>query len=719
MNEELEGAFRRTIEREKKARQYAENLVEERSEALRLAYEKMRTSEEQEFFDVLSRMPCAILLAQNSGEVVLANPAAVELLGFTQVADLIGCNWLNMVVDDEIDPLSEGAQEDAAVLMRKANGEFSAVHIIIGSSAFLGSPARIIILHDLSEQRRLHQQLRYQASHDVLTGLPNRQRLLEKLNQYIASARVYPAGLSVFFIDLDKFKFINDSMGHAAGDIVLCEVASRLRRLPLAGGLAARLGGDEFVLVVPTASALERQQVEQYLQEIMLLPIHLDRVDQVMAYSIGSAQFPEHGSDGEILLKRADIAMYHAKESGNGAVCYFSEDMQEELDTRNQLEIRLRNAIVRDELVLFYQPQVDLNTGMLVSVEALVRWQSPDYGLLFPGAFIALAEEIGLIRDIGVWVMAAACRQILRWHQEGLGWVRVAVNVSPLDLVNDEIVQRVADTLASHGIPPECLELEITESLSISDPEMALDIISRIKALGVALAIDDFGVGYSNLGYLKRFPAERLKIDQSFVRGLSKGTHDKAIITTIIQLARSLSMQALAEGVETEEEARILFELGAHLIQGYWISKAVPSDELVLMLRKRYVLDTQKLRAPQQVIKVLVIDDQPIMLEVMRHILSKLTLDVQCVTSAETALEYLADHTVSAVICDYQLPGENGISLLARVRALQPSALRILITASTDLAVLREAINIARVDHFLQKPLEPTQLIALMSNLKP
>ncbi len=718
MGEELEGALRRAIEREKKARQYAEGLVEERTEALRLAYEKMRIGEEQEFFDVLSRMPCAVLLAQNSGEVALANPAAVELLGFALESELIGRNWLSMIVDNEIDPLSQGVQEDAAVLMRKANGDFSAVHIIIGSSAFLGSPARIIILHDVSEQRRLHQQLRYQATHDGLTGLPNRHRLLEKLGQYIASARVHGAGLSVFFIDLDKFKFINDSMGHAAGDVVLCEVAKRLQNLPLAGGVAARLGGDEFVVAVPTSNALERRQMAQYLLEAMLLPIRLERIDQIMGGSIGAAQYPEHGSDAEILLKRADIAMYHAKESGGSTVCYFTEHMQEELDARNQLEIRLRHAINHDELVLFYQPQVDLSTGMLVSVEALVRWQSPDYGLLFPGAFIALAEEVGLIRDIGAWVMVAACKQILRWHQEGLGWVRVAVNVSPLDLVNDEIVKRVADTLASHGIPPECLELEITESLSISDPEMALDIISRIKALGVALAIDDFGVGYSNLGYLKRFPAERLKIDQSFVRGLSQNAHDKAIVATIIQLARSLSMQALAEGVETEEEARILLELGAHLIQGYWISKAVPSEELVVMLRKMCVLDTRQLQAPTHPPKVLVIDDHPMMLDVIQNILSTLPLEVQYMGSAEVALEYLADNPFSAIICDYQLPGENGISFLAKVRILQPSAVRILITASADLAVLREAINIARVEHFLQKPLDPTQLIALMSTLR-
>ncbi|MFC7418420.1 EAL domain-containing protein [Iodobacter arcticus] len=718
MSEELEGVLRRAIEREKKARQYAESLVEERTEALRLAYEKLRTAEEQEFFDVLSRMPCAVLLAQNSGEVALANPAAVELLGFAQESDLIGRNWLSMVVDDAIDPMSEGLQEDAAILMRRANGEFSAVHIIIGSSAFLGSPARIIILHDVSEQRRLHQQLRYQATHDGLTGLPNRQRLLERLGQYIASARMHGAGLCVFFIDLDKFKFINDSMGHAAGDVVLCEVARRLQALPLAGGVAARLGGDEFVVAVPTRSVLERRQMAQVLLDVMLQPIRVDRIDQVLGSSIGAAQYPEHGCDAEMLLKRADIAMYHAKESGGSAVCYFTEHMQEALDSRLLLESRLRYAISHDELVLYYQPQVDLSTGMLVSVEALVRWQSPDYGLLFPGAFIALAEEVGLIRDIGAWVMVAACQQILRWHQEGLGWVRVAVNVSPLDLVNDDIVIRVASTLASHGIPPECLELEITESLSISDPEMALDIIGRIKALGVALAIDDFGVGYSNLGYLKRFPAERLKIDQSFVRGLSQSPHDKAIVATIIQLARSLSMQALAEGVETEEEARILFELGAHLIQGYWISKAVPSKELVVMLRQMCVLDTKKLQAIVSPLRVLVIDDNPIILDVIQAILTTLPLDVHYLDCAEAALECLAEYQFSAIICDYQLPGEDGISFLAKAKTLQPTAVRILITASTDLAVLREAINIARVEHFLQKPFDPAQLIALMNTLR-
>jgi diguanylate cyclase (GGDEF)-like protein/PAS domain S-box-containing protein len=717
MSDEIEAALRRAIDREKKARQYAESLVEERTESLRLAYEKLRNAEEQEFFDVLSKMPCAVLLAQVSGEISLANPAAAEILGFAQEADLIGLNWVRMVVDDEIDPLSEGVQEDAAILLRKGDGSFSAVHIIVGSSAFLGRPVRIIILHDVSEQRRLHHQLRYQATHDALTGLPNRARLLERLSQHIASARLHGMGLSLFFIDLDKFKFINDSQGHAAGDLVLCEVAKRLQTLPLAGGTAARLGGDEFVVAVPTHCAMDRLQMAQAILAAILQPIQLERIDQIMGGSIGAAQYPEHGSDAETLLKRADIAMYHAKEGGGSTVCYFSEHMQQELDSRRLLERRFRYAISHNELVLHYQPQVDLSTGMLVSVEALVRWQSPDYGLLYPDEFISMAEEVGLICEIGQWVMLAACQQILSWQQAGMGWVRVAVNVSPLELGSDAIVDRVADALASYGIPPECLELEITETLSISDPEMALAIINQIKALGVVLAIDDFGVGYSNLGYLKRFPAERLKIDQSFVRGLSHSAHDKAIVATIIQLARSLSMQALAEGVETEQEAQILLELGAHLIQGYWVSRPVSSTDLEVMLRQACVLDPKQLQGAVNLPCVLVVDDQPLMLEVIQHILSTLSLQLYLADSAEAALPLLEQHQFAAIICDYQLPGEDGIGFLAKAKAIQPKALRILITASTDLAILRAAINIARVEHFLQKPVDPIQLLNLMTTL--
>lgn len=439
---------------------------------------------------------------------------------------------------------------------------------------------------DVTERRRSEARIKYLATHDGLTDLPNRAMFAELLNGSIESARRYGRKLALLFIDLDRFKVINDTLGHADGDTLLLEMANRLRQTLRASDVVARLGGDEFVVMLPElADEQEVAVVARKLLSAVMRPVTLRGHECRVTASIGVALYPENGTDEETLIKSADMAMYLAKEEGKNDFRFFSNDMKSQSIERLMLETNLRKALERDEFVLQYQPKIDLRTGQITGVEALLRWNQPDIGMLPPNQFIPLAEETGLIVPIGRWVLKTACEQHMAWQRDGLPPVCMAINLSPRQFQHEQLLRDIDDTLSTTGMPPQLLELEITESMVMLNVERAIGLLTEIKKRGVRLSMDDFGTGYSSMALIKRFPIDTLKIDRSFIRDLPENTDDKAIADAIIGLGKALRLTIVAEGVETTEQEAFLRDHACDEMQGYLFSRPVSAENISALLR--------------------------------------------------------------------------------------------------------------------------------------
>jgi len=435
---------------------------------------------------------------------------------------------------------------------------------------------RLGIVLDVTERRQLEGQLRHQAFHDALTGLPNRALLFERIGQALARARRDGRPCAVLFLDLDRFKDVNDTAGHDTGDRLLMAVAARLRGVVRDGDTLARLGGDEFTLLLEdVAGPNEAVRTATRLRETLVVPLVIDGQEYRLTASIGIALGrPEHRRPEDV-LRDADIAMYRAKDGGRAGYALFDPAMQAQIVARLALERDLRHALERQEFTLYYQPIIDLRTGALAKVEALVRWQHPTRGLVSPGDFIPLAEETGLIRSLGRWVLGEACRQARAWQVAGTP-LAVAVNLTALEFQHPDLAEEVAAALAAAGTAARWLRLEITESLAMRDVAATIATLRALRALGVAIAIDDFGTGYSSLAYLKRLPVSALKVDKAFIDGLGTDDEDTAIVTAIITLGQTLGLRVIAEGVETAEQADLLRSLGCDQAQGYHFARPLP-----------------------------------------------------------------------------------------------------------------------------------------------
>lgn len=454
-----------------------------------------------------------------------------------------------------------------------------------------------ITMAALAFQFRASSRLHVMATLDGLTGLPNRNLLVDRIRGAIARSKRAGGMTAVFFVDLNKFKVINDSLGHSAGDLVLQEVGRRMLALSREVDTVGRLGGDEFVMVCEVEHQDDVNLIGGRLVDALSQPITLAQGEYSMGSSVGIAVSPLHGSDPETLLRRADIAMYQAKKVQAQVACLFDKSMQNSIDEQLQLQEHLRSGIAAGELVLHFQPQVEFATGKLTGFEALVRWQSPIHGFMPPVRFIPLAEECGLIAQIDDWVMDAACAQISAWRAAGLGEHRVAINLATTKFAAPTFLEDLGACLRKHRVSPGLLELEITESLAMLNPDVAIERMQQLRQMQVELAIDDFGTGYSNLSYLSRFPATRLKIDQRFVRTMLHSKQDWALVATIVELARSLDIRTVAEGVETLEQAQGLYQMGVHEMQGYWISKPLAPSLLIGNLTQPVLIDPEQLKA--------------------------------------------------------------------------------------------------------------------------
>ena len=446
--------------------------------------------------------------------------------------------------------------------------------------------AVVAIVRDITDRKLAEAHIVHLARHDALTGLPNRNMIGERLDLAIGAASEPERVVLVAFIDLDGFKLINDSLGHNAGDQLLQQVTARIQHLLLPGDTLGRFGGDEFVLVLPrgTAQLPETNHLLEQVRGAVARPLTLLSHQVEISCSIGLAVYPRDAADGDALLLKADMAMYRAKEAGKNSVQFFVPEMGSQVDAKLLLLEEMRRGIAEQQFVLLYQPKVDLRTGALFGVEALLRWRHPELGLISPLTFIPLAEESGLIVPLGDWVLRTACRQNQAWRTAGLAPISVAVNVSARQFDDQALVAQVAAALADSGLDVDGLELEVTESLLMRDLATAVAKMAQFKQMGIALSIDDFGTGYSSLSSLKTYPISRLKIDQSFVRELATSADDRAIARAIIAMAHQLHLRVIAEGVETEEQCRFLRDSGCDEMQGYLVSRPVEADAIAGML---------------------------------------------------------------------------------------------------------------------------------------
>ncbi|MTW13591.1 EAL domain-containing protein [Pseudoduganella eburnea] len=584
-----------------------------------------------------------------------------------------------------------------------------------------GPPSHYVaIISDITEARNDSDQLAHQAQFDILTGLANRSLMMDRLKQAIGSAQRHGERIVVAFIDLDDFKLINDNLGHEAGDQLLREVAQRLQASIRPRDTAARFGGDEFVLLLREGEqgALGEAQLTERIRAVLesvAAPLTLAGRDIQVHCSIGLAAFPQDGADAEILVKHADTAMYRAKELGRNGFQFFTEALQLRAQQQLELGASLHLALERDEFELHYQPQVSLRSGRVVGLEALLRWRHPDKGLLGPGHFISFAEESGLIIPIGEWVLRRACKQNKAWQDAGLPPLPVAVNISARQCAQQELEAVVRAALADSGLAPHYLELELTESISMADPEHSVPMMERMKAIGVELSIDDFGTGYSNMSYLKRFPIDRLKLDISFVREITTDPGSLAISDAIITMSHSLHLEVVAEGVETEGQLALLAQRQCDIVQGFYFSKPLAADALEALLRADYRLPGHLTGRAADAPALLVLDDDTHMLDLLDLVLSNEGYRVHAVSDPEQAFEILARHQVAVLLCDQRMPAISGVEFLSRVRRMYPEVLRIMLSACDDAESTRQAINMGAVYKFIEKPVEQATLVALVA----
>jgi diguanylate cyclase (GGDEF)-like protein/PAS domain S-box-containing protein len=485
--------------------------------------------------------------------------------------------------------LSTGQPFTGTVMMCRGNGQVFWCELT-GNALDSADPqaGSIWILTDVTERKVAEERAKFLSYHDALTGLPNPLLLQDRLQQAIAFSNRAGTKVALMVADLDRFKAINDFLGHTGGDRLLVDVAARLKDGMRSTDTVSRQGGDEFLLLLTNFA--EPDAIVTFLGELLSRfhePFWLDEREISISLSVGVAVYPEDGADFGTLQRNADMAMYRAKDAGRNTYRFFNEEMNTGVVEQITMYSGLRRALESGQFVLHYQPQIDIPSGRLVGAEALIRWMHPDLGLVSPGRFIPVAEETGLIVDIGDWVLREACREAARWRADGLANPLVAVNLSALQFKRGDIEQSVARALMESGLEPTMLELELTESILISDTENVLATVKRLKQMGVRLSIDDFGTGYSSLSYLKRFEVDKLKIDQSFIRDLASDPEDAAIVRAIIQMARSLGLRTIAEGVESQPVLDLLRTFRCDEAQGYWHARPMPAEDFAAYLKSR------------------------------------------------------------------------------------------------------------------------------------
>jgi len=565
---------------------------------LRKQSEQVAREAEERYRSIFENAIEGIYQTSPSGQYLNFNPALAKIYGYESPAELVrGIRDIQkqLYVDPDkrtefIELMSEhGFVQNFEAQVYRKNGDIIWISENARSVYDADGELRFYegTVEDISKRKNYENQIEYQATHDSLTGLPNRTMLADRLQQCMSFADRYACKLAVAFVDLDQFKFINDSMGHHVGDQLLVTMADRLSSCVRESDTVVRLGGDEFVLLLTSLSKVE--DIAQSMQRILTAvatPCLIEGRDFVVSCSIGIGIYPDDGNDTNTLLKHADSAMYKAKQLGRNNFQFYTRELNKVLTERMDTEYRLRHAIENEEFLLFYQPKVSLTTGKICGAEALIRWLQPGGNMVMPLSFIPIAEETGQIEEIGRWVLTNACRMAGEFKNVTGRAILIAVNVSPRQFRQADLVTMVDEVLKSTRLDPQYLELEITENCLIHDTSNFSRILNDLKALGIKLAIDDFGTGYSSMAYLKDFPVDRLKIDKVFVSNLETETTNIAILKAIIALGHSLSLKVVAEGVETAYQQAFLRRIGCDELQGYYFSKPLPADAFMKLLAK-------------------------------------------------------------------------------------------------------------------------------------
>jgi diguanylate cyclase (GGDEF)-like protein/PAS domain S-box-containing protein len=547
--------------------------------------EKNLSEAEAKYRSLVENSLVGVYILQNE-KLVYVNPRLCEILGYTQ-EEVLYLNLEEAIVAEDMPIVTENLMKLLTIENSKITYQYrcyrkdkSVINLeVYGTKVnYNGSHAIIGTVFDVTERLKTEKMIKHMAYHDQLTGLPNRYLLREKLNDLVTNAKEYHENFALLFLDLDRFKVVNDTFGHEIGDKLLVDIADKLKGIMDDRDIISRYGGDEFTILLSNSNVDRAREVAQRILMNLSDPLYQSHNEILVTPSIGISIFPDHGDSFDTLVKNADLAMYLAKSLGKNNYQLFTKDLQEKSHHIFEMEINLRKALEKNEFLLYYQPQINIETDEVIGAEALIRWNHPEKGIISPAEFIPIAEETGLIIPIGEWALSTACMQNKKWQADGLPPITVAVNISAKQFFQSRLPEIVQKVLNETGLEPKYLEIEITESMTL-DVESAISTLFELKKIGVKISIDDFGTGYSSLNYLKRFPVDKLKIDQSFMSEFTHDLNDQTIIKTIILMAQLLKLQVIAEGVETIDHVSFLLRHGCTEAQGYYFSKPVPAEE--------------------------------------------------------------------------------------------------------------------------------------------
>ncbi|MGZ9045746.1 MAG: EAL domain-containing protein, partial [Telluria sp.] len=663
------------------------------------------------------------LIDRSSTSFVDVNTTACRMLGFER-EDFLSGGAEGMDGDERarlhvlFDRLLGGEQAgpmDELVLERR-DGSALSVEVQRRTLRSGASWILVAVARDITERKEAQEQLLQLAHFDTLTGLPNRSTFNTKLQRALQQAEENRWAVGVLFMDIDRFKTVNDTLGHPVGDELLRQFSTRLVENLRPRDISGRFGGDEFaaIMMLPDGPQTAIPIIEQ-IRDAIRRPFDLHGHEVTVTASIGITIYPNDAQDADSLIKYADTAMYRAKEAGRDAFRFFTAEMNAQSLARLELENALRRAIDNGEFELYFQPKVHIASRRISGAEALIRWNRPGHGLVSPGLFVPILEETGLIVRVGTWVLNEACRKISAWGKSKTGPVHVSVNVSGIQFFAGGLEEEVLRAIKYHNISPELLELELTESSLMSNAEDTIAVLRNLKKLGIQISIDDFGTGYSSLAYLKRFPIDKLKIDIAFVREVTSNPDDAAIVLAIINMAHSLKLRVVAEGVETEAQLSYLRRHVCDEMQGYFFSRPVPGDEFERMLQAGRCLEAPNdaEEAGQQTL--LIVDDDAFMLDVLSDFLAQDGYRILTAQTAAEGFDILARHSVQVILCDQCMPVMSGTEFMERVKHLCPDTFRIMLSAYADLTPIMAAINHGAIDRFYTKP---WQGAALRENIR-
>ncbi len=564
----------------------------------------------------------------------------------------------------------------------------------------------------MSQTKAAESRIQWLSHFDGLTGLPNRTLLQDRAALTLSMVQRAGEPLTMMLVAIDHFSTVNDTLGHHLGDQLLVEMARRLSAAVREQDTVARLGGKEFVLVLPGTDHLGAAHLAAELLGILAQPCTLGDQELSMTASIGIASYPDNGTNFEDLFKAVEIAMHRAQDLGRNNYQFYSTDLYVQVLARETMTKALRQAIGLQQFHLVYQPQVDLQTGQICGLETLLRWSHPQLGNVSPTQFIPLAEEAGLIIEIGAWVLNQTCQDIRHWHSAGVAIPHVAINASPLQFRNNDFAAQVRTALQQSGINPALIYIEVTESALMDDVPRNEAMLRALKELGIKLSLDDFGTGYSSLSYLKRFPFDQVKIDQSFVRDIATNPSDMMLVKVIISMAHGLGMKAIAEGVETEAQCDIMRTSLCDEIQGYFFSKPVSRHDIEAMFSQHQQLPAHLLRLQKPQRTLLLVDDEPNMVSALKRLFRRDGYAILTANSGAEGLSLLAEHKVDLIISDQRMPGMTGVEFLRQAKANYPDTIRIVLSGYTELQSVTDAINEGAVFRFLTKPWEDEALRA-------